>query len=336
MKKILVVLLAAASLAACKGKRKIPDVSKIKVKLSIQRFDRDFFSIDTNNVAASLDKLQQQYPLFINDYLYNILALPPMQDSILPKLKLFIRDYKPVYDPVQKQFASMETTEKDMKRALQFVQYYFPGYKSPSNIVTFIGPLEGYGNVLTGSGFAVGLQMYLGKNFSAYQADFIREVYPDYQSRRFEPAYIPVNCTRNLIDDMYPLNTSGKNLIEQMVELGKRMYILDMLLPETADTLKTGYTANQLKGCYDHEALIWNYFTQNELLYVTDPVMIRDYVNDGPKTTPLGEASPGNIGMFIGWQIVKKWMDKNNVTSLPQLMATPAKQIFEETKYKPR
>ncbi len=336
MKKIVFTLLVLASLYSCERKRKIPDVSHIKIQLNVQRFDRDFFAIDTNNISASLDKLQQKYPSFLNDFLYNILALPAVHDSVVKKVKLFLNDYKPVYDSVQKKFASIKEYEQEIKKGLQFTKYYFPEYQPPQQVITFVGPLEGYGNVLTNADFAVGLQLYMGKEFAVYHSDYISEVYPEYQSRRFEPAYIPVNCMRNVIDDMYAPDASRNALIEQMIEEGKRLYLLDELLPETADTLKTGYTAAQLKGCYDNEALIWNFFVQNTLLYATDPMQTRDYVTDDPKTTALGEASPGNIGQFVGWQIVKKWMSLNDKKTKDALMQTPAKQIFEEAKYKPR
>jgi hypothetical protein len=196
--------------------------------------------------------------------------------------------------------------------------------------------------VLTSSGLAIGLQLYLGRDFPVYRTEYISEIYPDYQSRRFEPQYIPVNCMKNIITDIYSQDVPDLPLVYQMIEAGKRLYVLDQLLPETADSLKTGYTQEQLDGCYKNEAFIWNFFLQNNLLYATDPSLTRDYMNDGPKTEALGEASPGFIGQFVGWQIVKKWMnlDKNKNVEynkiLKQLFHTPAKQIFEEAKYKPR
>jgi uncharacterized protein YjaZ len=57
-------------------------------------------------------------------------------------------------------------------------------------------------------------------------------------------------------------------------------------------------------------------------------------MNDAPSTTALGASSPGFIGQFVGWQIVKKWM-KQKDRKLEELLKTPAKQIFEEAKYKP-
>ncbi len=322
---------------SCSSKRNIPDVSNINVTLKVLRFDEDVFAIDTNNISASLDELQKKYPTFINDYLYNIMALPPQPDSVVAGLKLFIHDYKKTFDSSQLRFKSFDKEQKQIKRALQFVKYYFPNYKIPTQVITYIGPIEGYANVLTSAGLAIGLQLYLGRNFPAYHTDYVEDVYSDYQDARFEPPYIVVNCMHNILDDMYPDKSAGSPLIEQVVEEGKRMYVLDEILPDVADTLKTGYTESQLNGCYENEAAIWNYFLENNLLYITDQMQIRDYTTDGPKTEGLGEGSPGNIGEFVGWQIVKKWMAKyDNKKTLDELMQTPSKQIFDEAKYKPR
>lgn len=336
MKPIFFILFSTLLLLSCGNDKNIPDVSAITIQTDVQRFDKDFFSIDTNHMESSLQQLQQKYPAFLNDFLYNIIAVPPQPDSTLVKIKQFVHDYMPIYDSAQQQFALFDKNASTIKKGLQFTKYYFPDYKLPAHIVTFVGPVEGYANVLTSTGLAVGLQLYLGKNFSVYQNEYIQEVYPAYQSRRFEPDYIAVNCIKNIIDDIYPATNADMPLAYQMVEAGKRLYLLDKLLPELPDSLKTGYTQLQLEGCYDNEGMIWNYFLQNNLLYATDAALTRDYMNDAPKTEMLGPGSPGFIGQFTGWQIIKKWMDIKPATTLQQLIQTPAKQIFEEAKYKPK
>lgn len=328
--------LLAGVIACSSPQKKVPDVSGISLAFEVQRFDRDLFTMDTLHMLASLDSLQAKYGTFVNDYLFNILGLEPQPDSVPAKVKLFMHDYRPVYDSVQKHFPDTKAVEKEVLQGMKLMHHYFPAYKLPEKMICFVGPMEGYSNVLTASGMAVGLQLNLGKDFPLYYSDYLREVYPAYQSRRFEAAYIPVNCMRNLVEDCFPAGNGSRPLIEQMVELGKRLYILDLLLPASADSVKTGYTQAQLDGCYKNEALIWNYFVRNDLLYITDPLQTRDYINDGPKTTVLGEDSPGYIGQFVGWQIVKKWMEKHTEASPKQLMDTPAKQIFDEAKYKPR
>ncbi|MEP6684342.1 MAG: hypothetical protein ABJA35_13830 [Parafilimonas sp.] len=334
--KIFLSIFFCLLIFSCKNKKPAPDVSNIKIDVQLKRFDKDLFSIDTNNMEASLNKLQAEYGSFLNDYLYNIMVLPPQPDSVAQKIKMFLHDYRFVYDTTEKSFGNFDNEFKQIKNGLQYVKYYFPDYKTPQYVITFVGPVEGYANVLTQSGLAVGLQLYLGHNFSVYSSEFITEVYPDYQQRRFEPAYIPVNCMKNIVGDIYPEKSGSDPLVYQMVDAGKRLYLLDHFLPQLADSLKTGYTQQQLNSCYSNEAGIWNYFVQNNLLFITDPIQIRDYMQDGPKTEAFGNNSPGFIGQFIGWQIVKKWMDTHENITLPQLINTSEKQIYDEAKYKPR
>lgn len=345
MKRTGLIALLLCTLFAC-GDKKTPDVSGIKVALTAQRFDQDFFALDTNNLMPSLQQLGQKYPHFITDYFQNILGLPPFAgntDEATQLVKQFIRDYTPVKEGVNKTFPSTRAIEAEVKKGLQFVKHYFPEYKTPANLIFYIGPMDAvyqaslgsYGDAITTGGLAVGLQLHLGKDFSLYNSDMGRSLYPAYISRRFTPEYIPVNCMKNVIDDIYPEKIAGKTLVEQMVEKGKRLYVLDKLMPETPDTLKIGYTDLQLKGCYKNEGRIWNFFLVNSLLLNNDPGLIKSYMGEAPNTPELGEGSPGYIGLFTGWQIVKKYMEKKPDLKLQALLQTPAMDIYQQSKYKP-
>jgi hypothetical protein len=332
-------------LFAC-GDKNTPDVSGIKVALKAERFDQDLFALDTNRLMPSLQQLGQQYPHFVTDYCENILGLPPFTDNgeqSTQLLKQFIRDYQPVKEAVSKTFSSTRTIEAEVKKGLQYVKYYFPEYKTPERLIFYIGPMDAiyqaslgsYGDAITVGGLAVGLQLHLGKDFSLYTSEMGRSLYPAYISRRFTPEYIPVNCMKNVIDDLYPEKIAGKTLVEQMVEKGKRLYVLDKLMPHTPDTLKIGYTAFQLEGCYKNEGRIWNFFLVNSLLMNNDPGMLKSYLGEAPNTPELGEGSPGFIALFAGWQIVRKYMAKNPDLKLPALLQTPAMDIYQQSKYKP-
>src|SRR5436305_11209604 len=112
MKKLAFVSFIVICIYSCSNKKNIPDVSNIDVELTIKRFDKDLFSIDTIKISTALTQLQKNYPVFLNDYLNNILAVPPQQDSALRKVKMFIHDYKAVYDSAQFMFASLDKTQK--------------------------------------------------------------------------------------------------------------------------------------------------------------------------------------------------------------------------------
>jgi hypothetical protein len=190
---------------------------------------------------------------------------------------------------------------------------------------------------ITPSTLAIGLQLFAGGNFSFYTSVQGQEVYPRYLSRRFEPPFIVVNCIKVLSEDIFPDSSDGRPLIEQMIEKGKYWYLLDKFLPETVDSLKTGFSQKQVEWCYANEGLIWNFFLQtgNEL-YTLDPDIIKNYLGEAPNTPGMPEVSPGNIGQWVGWQIVKKYVEKNPDITPSELMRINAKEIFETSKYKPK
>ena len=77
---------------SCTGKKNIPDVSSIKADLKLQRFEKDYFAIDSNRTEASLDSLNNRYPVFLKDFLFNILGVMPVPDSALKYTRVFTRD----------------------------------------------------------------------------------------------------------------------------------------------------------------------------------------------------------------------------------------------------
>ena len=331
---------------SCKDSPKAPDVSGVKVPLENLRFEQDFFRIDTNRIGTSLEALRGKYPQFTVDFVEQILGIPWADGSGMKELavKQFLRDYQPILREAEKTVGDFSRPQQDIRKGLQYVKHYFPAYPVPSKIITFLGPLDayaegktgGYGDIITAEGLAVGLQLHLGSQSEVYLSQQGQQLYPLYISRRFTPDYIPVNCLKNVIDDLYPGNPQDRSLLDIMVDRGKRLYLLDLFLPETADSLKIGYTEAQLKGCEKNEGLIWNFFTENNLIYETDGQKIKSFVGDGPKTPELGDASPGFISLYVGRQLVRAYMDKFPDTRPEALLKLDAKTILNESKYRPK
>lgn len=184
---------------------------------------------------------------------------------------------------------------------------------------------------------AIGLQFYLGKDFSIYNdAGYISSIAPLYRSRRFAKEFIASDVFKLVIDDLYPDSSNRYPLIERFIEKGKRLYLLNKLLPGANDTLLIGYTGKQLNWCKENERSIYNFFIQQNLLFEVDPALTQNFTTDGPSTQGMPEESPGNIGAYLGWEIVKAYIKKNNSVSPERLMLTSNKKIFDESGYKPR
>jgi hypothetical protein len=337
MKK-LIPLFILLCLFSCKSGQNDPDVSGIKVNVRIERFDQAFFSLDSNHIRDGLLQLNRQFPYFLNDFVVNILGAEPLSDTSLGSFKIcrqFLSSYEPVKDSIRMKFENMQRMEKELKKGFQHIKYYFPAYNLPPKVVAYIGPFDAPGVALTQFTLAIGLQLYAGRNFSFYHSTQGQELFPLYISRRFEPEYVVPNCMKALSEDIFPDQSQGKPLIDQMVEKGKYWWLLDKLLPETADSLKTGFTQKQLDWCRANEGQIWNFFLQSDL-YTIDPELIKNYIGDGPNTQGMPDASPGNIGQWVGRQIVYKYAALHPEADPGAIMKTPARKIFEEAKYRPR
>jgi hypothetical protein len=343
--KWLVSLSLIVIIAGCSNDRS-PDVSGIKVDLEVIRFEKDFFSLDTTDIRSAKLGLYAKHPEFGPFFSAQILGIPNDDSSEMARLAFlrFLSDYRGIHDLTSKKFDDIAEIREDIVSSMQHIRHYFPTYNLPKRLYTFIGPLDayaegktgGYGDIITPEGLGTGLQLHLGADEPIYHTREGLQLYPAYISRRFTPEMIAVNCTKNMIDDLFPGLRGDRTLLDIMIDKGKRMYLLDLFMPKTPDSLKIGYTANQLEGAEENEALIWNFFLQNELLYVSDPMRIRDFVGDGPKTMELGDGSPGHIALFTGRQIVRTYMKKYPDTKPDAMLKLGAKQLLEASGYRPR
>jgi hypothetical protein len=338
MKKLFVALFAVLVFISCKNKKGIPDVSNIRVDLTVERFDRDFFAMDTINIANSLADLARSHSRFYGDFMQQVLGVSgnPDDSSTISVIRQFIRGYASIADSLERKYADIGWLKKDLEMAFRYVKYYYPAYRA-TNVIFFIGPFDAPGVATTNEGLAIGLQQYAGKDFSVYQSEQAQEIFPLYISRRFSPEYITANCMKAVVNDLFPDKSAGKGLMEQMVEKGKQWWLLEKFLPHSPDSIRTGFTRQQLEWCRVNEGLIWSYIVKNEDLNSINPTVIQTYIGEGPFTQGFSqEDSPGNLGQWIGWQIVKKYAAKHPGIKPDELMNAPSRTIIEEAKYKPK
>jgi hypothetical protein len=179
----------------------------------------------------------------------------------------------------------------------------------------------------------IGLDMFLGWDFEPYRAAGI----PVYISKRMEPQYIVPECARQIVMANFPETDVRKTFLDIMIYHGKVLYAMDLYLPGTADSIKIGYTRDQMKWAEENEFSVWRLFIDREMLYRTEAFMINRFIQDGPFTTGLPEGSPAMLGRYIGWQIVRKYMDKNPGPSLQELLnETDYQLILSRSGYKPK
>jgi hypothetical protein len=326
--------------AACGG-NSAPDVSGVKVNLTARRFDRDFSAIDTTAVGAGLQRLQQQYPDFLNFYLDTLMGFGVRGryvDTALPvregvRVLLTQKDYRGLFDTVAAHFPDTKAAEAAITDAYRYYRHYVPQAPEQRPLVFFTSNLNRYNAITYENLLGIGLDMYLGPNYPFYRSVEI----PDYMIRRLTPAYIPVDLMIALYREQHPFEPENQRLIDLMIQRGQELYFLTKVLPQTPDSIRLGYAGEQLHWLENNESYVYHFYIQKKLLHETNMLKVIRYVTDGPRDVAISAEAPGNTGSWIGFRIFSAWMDKHPDLPLAEaLQPKDGQQILQESGYKPK
>jgi hypothetical protein len=178
----------------------------------------------------------------------------------------------------------------------------------------------------------ISLDCYLGKEHRFY-VDF-----PEFKKIELEEHQILPNLVSSFCDGKIA-RPSDRTLLSAMIYYGKELYIKDKLIPEYSDAQKIGYSEVQLQFCKENEYFMWSNLVENKLLYDSNPKNNQRFINPAPFSKfylEIDNQIPGKVGQWLGWQIVRSYMENNDDVTLEKLMAMDAKILFENSKYKPK
>lgn len=324
----------ALLLPACNDDRHLPDVSNIQVNVKLQRFEQDLFRLDTNNLEAGMQQLTAKYPALLPLFTINIIHdQTNPKETPLQALGSFLRALEVYHlnDTVQQLYGDLSWLERDLTQMFKYYKYYFPRKPVPQ-VATIISEFGTDAFTAGDSLCGLGLDMYLGENFPGYNP----EIFPDYIRRQFNRAYMPVRLAKALAQNVAEAPPSQR-LLDLMLFNGKQLYIVDCLLPLVPDSLKMGYTRVQMAGTEANEQQVWARLLTQNLLYSTDFGKFKKLVTPSPNAPVAFQEAPGEIGNWLGWQIVKAYMKRHPETSMEQLLNfSDAQKFLEAAKYKPR
>ncbi len=318
IKQIVILFLLILSFNACQNKNPLDvDISNIPARVDILRFDLDFYGQPPNHLPA----IKQKYPFMFPSRVPDSIWVAKMQDSLLLDLKTEVDSVFPNLDTYKPQIASV----------FKHIKFYFPAFKEPK-IITLYSDW----NYLKKAVYADSLDLLTLDNFLGSNNRLYKGI-PKYIRQNMTPQQIPVAIANSIIETQVPPARS-KTFLAKMINYGKKLYLLDAYLPQLPDSLKMGYTADKMAWAQQNEEDVWRYFIENELLYSTKSNLDLRFLNLAPYSKFYSEddlQTPGYIGRYTGWQIVRSFMKKNKV-SLQKLLQIPAEDIFKKSKYKPK
>ena len=318
MRNYFLFFLTVIFLISCqKNSKKIIDTSTIDVNYSISRFEVDFYGFDGKN----LEKLKETYPMLFPKEISDSIWMSKIND----------RDEQSLYIETQKLYGNIDKLENEFTDLFKHVKYYSSEF-SPPYVITLLSNIDyNYRVIYTDKELYLSLDAYLGATHPFY------DDYPDYIKGNNTPERILVDVANKIIQTkIQPSN--NRTFLAKMIQAGEKLYFLDLYLPLTTDAIKIGYSKEKLDWAVSNEEQVWRYFIENKLLYSTDTKLNQRFLNDAPFSKfylTEDSNSPGRIGQWIGWQIVRSFMENNDV-SLENLVSIGAEEIFKKSKYKPR
>ena len=334
-----VVALTLLFFTACGDDKRTPrpDVSDIKVEVQLLRFEQDIFSLDTSQLQIGMQNLLGKYPLMLPLFCNEIIH-DQSNPSETPRQALggflSVPQVRHLYDTVQQVYGDLRWLEKDLNQMFRYYKYYFPDKPVPQ-VVTMISEFATDAFTAGDSLCGIGLDLFLGENYPGYDPD----VFPFFMRRQFQKDYITVRLAKAIAQNRADGAPAAQKtrLLDLMLHNGKQLYITDCLLPDVADSLKMGYTRAQMEGCNANEAEVWARMLSEKLLYSTDFDQIRKLVTPSPNAPAIFQEAPGEIGNWVGWQIVRSYMKRNPNTTMDQLLQmNDAQRFLELAKYKPK
>ncbi len=311
----------------------IPDVSHLDPDFSVVHFEDDM-------MKYSVDELFEKYPAFCKTFFDHIIPIrrrsnyQSIYDTIIGQ-----KDFIQLMDTTKMIFADFDEVEKDLATSFQFMRYYLPEIEVPDIFTVVTGFAyqrflldDQRGNNMVG----LGLDMFLGNTFPYSSIGLDNPAFSNYLNRTFNKEHIPKKTIEMLLED-YIEKPEKNQMLDRMVRNGKKLYLLDKILPRVSDTIIMEYTPEQLEWAENNEVEIWAYFLKEKLFYETNSQKIGKYLKPSPHSPGMPPEAPGRTGNYIGWKIIQAYMKRYPKTTIQELINfTDAQELLQKSRYKPR
>ena len=294
--------------------------------VKIHRYGKALFEIDTTDFLSEVRSMQNEFPLFLGYDIGNSNKLLPLYEYVTDTQLISISK------KTMEVYPDLISEENQLSDAFSRYHYFFPDKKIPV-VYTYISDLYFEKPVIVDDSVVIiALDVYLGESFTKYRSLGL----PYYKIRCMTPDNIVVDVMKSLYVANLNHRNKQKTSLDKMIAAGKLLYFLDAVLPDIPDSLKICYITDQMKWVEENKKNVWAFMVKNKLFYSADYKIQTKLMEDGPFTKGFSNDSPPRLGIWLGWKIVREYMDKHPNISLESLLKNEdAQVIFNQSGYKP-
>lgn len=304
-----------------------PDLSGIEVNIEIEQLHDELLTVESKEELVTFMK---ENPV-ITRYFLQPELFP--NDSIMVDV-LYKRFSDPNIDSLlmetERVFGDLSDLKTELEMAYKHLKYYYPEAELPK--VKTIATGFAHDMYVSDTLIVIGLDYYLGEDAKYRPLGMF-----NYMLRRYAPEYIvpSIMLLQGISTDYNKTDLSDNTILADMITYGKSFYFARHMMPCTPDSVLIWYSAEEIAGAFANQDIIWAHFVENELLFETNHMVKKKYIDLRPKTYDIGEKAPGRIGTWLGWQIVRKYAEETDASLQEVMAAENPRKIFNEAKYRP-
>lgn len=310
MKKILIFTFAVCGVLSCITSCIDRESANLNCSpMDIVRLDR---------VVYKYSKLSEGERASADSVMMNgISAVTTMLNMGHPDDSAFIKyvnsDAVKMFTPeVEKNFSDISDLEQilgcikvNLSKELPQVKFY--------DIYSIVSPYR-QSMYIADSTVLLALNHYLGKSHNAYDG------FDEYVKKTKEPQNIPYDVLEALIGTFIPFETSGNDLVlAKMLYAGAVVEAKMQIVPNASLEKALEYDKEELDWVEENELNLWNSLVSKDLLYSTAYFDFKQLLFPSPNTSVLHNDAPGRVGVYLGYKIVKSYLEKNQNTTLQML-----------------
>lgn len=328
--KTLLTFLMTMCLAGCHGQTPHDTGYLSAEPVPIHRFDQALFRLIDTQDTTLMPALLTDYPQMLDVLGKGILNIQtPEAPEFFPKLLNFYSEptLKGLYKDALAQYDTIADIRQKLGEGFAYLQTHFPTMQIPAVYMHVSGFNQ---NVLVGDSLlSISIDKYLGKDYPLYQ-DFFYE----YQQRKMQRSHVVPDYLAGWLLSEYPFTGKENVLLDRMIYEGKIKYLVSEALSDLSPAALMGYTDEEYDWCKENEKRIWKAIVERKHLYTPDQITTAKYFEDTPCSFLANEA-PGNLGSWIGWQIIERYIKETGSTPEALMQNLDAQDILTRSKYRP-
>ena len=323
---LIISLFSVTLLAGCGHGQKEHDEDDI----TILRYENVLFETPSQQLQTALLDFEQQY----QSPLLNIF---PDNPQFMTQLQGFINDstIKEIYGITKQKYESLFWLENSLTKALKTAHSLYSDIEM-DHFATFVSGFFDYSQRILvdkeSKSVLISIDQYAIGDMEKYSYFGLPMFIVERCDSIFLASDIMAEIARQYI--VIP-DENSLTMLDMMITEGKVLYFLDQVMPQTPDNIKIRYSKEQLEWMQRNEGRVWAYFIQNNLLYEKDYNRYHNFVDEAPKTNAFKDSAPRTTE-YIGWQIVRGYMENNKVSLKELFENSNSQSILQASRYKPQ